>query len=465
MALDWDKIGNLKGPTGAVGTWYQRALTTSDTKETLPMGAYAVLAGATAVAFGLPNRIGVLEVLPFGAGRVHRFTTNSQSATFPLERWERASHGDGTWPISGFVRTYPDKKTRTAAVPLNFPRGIDTDSRQLVQVRIPVKFGADVKALKAVFRNYDYNSQTPYPGVLNLAGVAFGKHQINADGSMTGLFAETPITLGTGLVSPTDASSFSTGARVVVDAKAGEEYLLSYAYEAAAPGQVNVYQLGVCFTNLIKSSWNTVGVTTAARQNYSPLSVYLDVEVDSKVPVYAYWGDSLTAGLNASAPGRDSWAFRHAFRNGAIAQVYAQPGGTLNDWQDPLKPAVRMWDHLDKPDRLYAAMGYNDVEAARPFTGMQDLFKVAAENVMAKTSRNLFLSTLLPSGASTANNTVRAAFNNWILTTLPENAQMAADFHAAIVDAATNLTDARWSASAGDTHLTTAGYARMAAIA
>lgn len=467
MALNWVFLATLKGSKGDkgdVGTWYQRSLTTSDNLDTIANGAYGVTSGSVATALGLPNRLGSFESLPFGPGKTQRFVANS-TTSLPLEVWERSSHGDGSWPVPQFVRTYPPVvPTRRAVVALNHPRGSDTDNRPLVHVRIPVKFAADVPDIRPIFRNYDYNSNTPYPGVLKFAGIAFGKHQINEDGGMTGLFpdGEPPQILSYGFDSPADASTFSPG-WATVNAKAGEEYLLSYAFEAASTGQVNAYQLGVCFTSLILSAWVRDGATTATRQSYSPLSVGLEVRVDAKTPVYMYVGDSLTAGLNAAAPCRDSWAQKHAAAHGAIAQVLAQPGGSLADYADPMSPKLRMWAHLDKPDRVYEALGFNDVGNGATLGTAMDRFTLAMKNIQLYYGNELYYCTLLPHGSSTGFDNVRLPFNDWKMS-LPSNGQMCFDHYAAIVNPATGLTDPRWAASPGDSHLKAGGYARMAAV-
>lgn len=67
MALTWVKIGNLKGPTGNVGTWYQRNVGSSDTMDTLTNGSYSISAGSVAVGLGLPNALGSLEIMTWGA--------------------------------------------------------------------------------------------------------------------------------------------------------------------------------------------------------------------------------------------------------------------------------------------------------------------------------------------------------------------------------------------------------------
>lgn len=74
MALTWVKLGNLKGPKGNVGTWYQSNVGPSDTMDTLTNGSYSVSSGSVAVGLGLPEVLGSLEILTWG--------TNAGTATY-----------------------------------------------------------------------------------------------------------------------------------------------------------------------------------------------------------------------------------------------------------------------------------------------------------------------------------------------------------------------------------------------
>lgn len=76
MPRKYVPLADLSGPTGAVGTWYQRAVGASDTMDTLTNGSYATSSGAVAMNLGLPNVLGSLEILTWGTGG------NSGTATY-----------------------------------------------------------------------------------------------------------------------------------------------------------------------------------------------------------------------------------------------------------------------------------------------------------------------------------------------------------------------------------------------
>lgn len=349
---------------------------------------------------------------------------------------------------------------RRAGIPLNFSRGTDTDTRPIVTVRIPVKFGAAVKRMRVSFRNYDYRSGQPYRGATRVNGVAFGEHRMNANGTMTGLFPTDPVIVSGPMNAPEDASTFTTG-WVDVNAEAGKEYLLSYTVQDA--GLTKVYNLGYCFTSGIAAGWSTVGPTTATPQAFSPLSVHLEVEVGADTPVFAYLGDSMTAGQGAARPGYDSWANQHARSHGAIAQIYAEPGSSLPQWSDPLDPAWRRLQHLSKPDRLYSLLGYNDLGGEVSLATMQERLDATLTTALGFVEPNLYLATILPRPEIGPSHDVHLEFNDWLSSTLPNGAKACLDFYRAVVDPSTGLSDPMWRTAPDDGHLSTAGYARLAA--
>lgn len=466
MALTWVKLGNLKGPKGNVGTWYKRTLTESDNLDTIEFGAYQIQSGIVATALGLPPRQGTLESLPMGDGATQRFTTSDGGTPeLRLETWERASHGT-SWPSPAFQRTFPTVvDTRMTAFTLNHPRGMDSETGRNRQYRLPFKLGAKARLRRVCFRNYDYNSDTAGVGQIDLRGGGLGEHQMNPDGSMTGLFPEgsTVTRIASQQLSPADSGVFY-GDNVNIELEPHKEYLLSYAF-GATEDQTVIRQLGRCFSNTQLGSWNTTGTVTATPQTYGGLHVWMELEVEGDVPVWLYVGDSQLAGLATTNPAYDSWARKHAYTHGAIPQILAQPGGSLADYQDTQRRMLRMWDHLDKPDRVYiAGLGSNDISNGTPFTGMQYRFATAALNIMEHFGKNLYLTTTLPRTEIHPSDAVRRAYNDWLLTMLPGNAIMGADHFAEVVDATSGLMAERWRGPGNDVHMTSAGNARVAAI-
>lgn len=360
------------------------------------------------------------------------------------------------------VAALENPPTRTAALSLNHPRGMDSETGRNRQYRVPFKLGAKARLKRVAFRNYDYNSDTPGVGQVDIRGGGVGEHRMGADGSMTGLFVEgtTVHRIASPQLAPEDHRVFY-GNDVDIELEPHKEYLLSYAYAADESMTVR-RQLGQCFGSTILGAWNDTGVTTATPQTYMGLHVWLELETAASTPVWTYVGDSQLAGLATSRPAYDSWAQVHAYNSGAIPQILAHPGGSLQDFLDANKRALRKWDHLDRSDRVYiAGLGSNDISNGRPFTGLQGYFATVAQNVREKFSKNLYLTTTLPRVAASGSDAVRLAYNAWLLT-LPASAVEASDHWSAVADPSTGLTDARWRGPGNDVHLNTAGNARLA---
>ena len=443
------------------------AISSSTNINTLVSGVYEVNTSLqNLAAYGLPPRLGNLYNSQHGSGGFTQIFVSAATDTYGPELWIRASHGNAALLKPNFERVYPYvEKTKTCAFTLNFERGTDYESGRNRQYRIPFKLGANAKLRRVAFVNYDYNSDTAGSGVVTLNGVGVGKHNIAEDGSMSGRFIPTEpveeIYRGTSLVvSNVNQETFTDDVEIPLEANV--DYLLSYSYTADDTATVR-RMLGRNFMNTQVGSWASTSQTvTATPQTYMGLHVWMELEVSSDTPVWAYVGDSQLAGLSTDNPGYDSWGNKHAFNNGAIPQMLAQPGGSLADYQDVNTRKLRKWRNLDRPDRLYLALGTNDIGNGRPLTGVKEFYEVAAKNIMGVTSKNLYSVAVLPRGVVHPDtDAVRLGFNEYLRDELPMNAVNFLDHWSALVNPTTGLTDSRWL---GDdtTHINTQGNARLA---
>ena len=388
------------------------------------------------------------------------FISSTHTRNSP-EVWFNSTANSGGWGdwvnlSEGFAPS-----TKQAAVPLTFPRGSSySDSRATLTIRIPFKFGAAVKRARLRLRNYDYRSDHGFPGAYRITGAGIGKHQINDDGSMTGLIPEgesvTQLMGSTQMTGPNEAA----GDWVDVDLEPNTDYLLSYSF-TADDGMVYTRQTAQCFTNRLSSGWNRTGDTTATPSNMAALSAILDVEVTEDTPVYGYLGDSQTAAISASRPGYDSWAMVHSRLAGAIPTIHGHAGGGLSEWQDSAKPAYAISDRMARFDRFHISMGSNDISGGRPFTGMQQHLTTVMQNWRNQTD-TFVLHNYLPRTSDNPTDTVRDALNDWVLNDLPGNALYAVDVWNTTVDPATGLMNERWRGSPADVHMSSAGNARVA---
>lgn len=447
--------------------WHHDTPDTSWDIQDFPKGAWKIGDSALRERLGLPASYGVLVMHVYSPDR--QSTQNAKTAywlslshTSPTRFLVRSTNNSGVWEDE-WHPPYPlyEPPTKQAAVPLTFPRGSSySDDRPTLTIRIPFKFGAAVKRARLRLRNYDYRSTAPFSGSYRIVGAGIGRHQINDDGSMTGLIPEgESITQLMGSIQKHDSTE-ARGDWVDVDLEPNTDYLLSYSF-TADEGMVYTRQTAQCFTNRLSSGWNRVGSVTATPSNMAVLSATLDVEVTEDTPIYGYLGDSQTAAISASRPGYDSWAMVHSRLAGAIPTIHGHAGGGLSEWQNPAKLSYTISEGMSRFDRFHISMGSNDISSGRPFTGVQQYLATVMQNWRNQTD-TFVLHNYLPRTSDNPTDSVRDALNDWILNNLPGNALHTVDIWGATVDPATGLMDERWRGSINDVHMNSAGNARVA---
>lgn len=434
--------------------------------EDFPKGIWKIENSAQRTRLRLPNSFGVMAMHVYSPDR--QSVQNAKAAYWlslshssPTQMLIRSTSNTGVWEPEWQPPFRYEPPTKQAAVPLTFPRGSSySDDRPTVTMRIPFKLGAAVKRARIRLRNYDYRSDHGFPGSYRIVGAGIGKHQINPDGSMTGLVPEgetiTQLMGSTQMSGPAEAK----GDWVTVDLEPNTDYLLSYSITSDA-GMVYARQTAQCFTNRLSSGWNRTGSVTATPSGMGPLSAILDVEVLKEVPIYGYLGDSQTAAISAARPGYDSWAMVHSRLEGAIPTIHAHAGAGLQEWQSASKPAYGVSDGMAKFDRMHISMGSNDISGGRPLTGVQEYLT----NVMAnwrKQTDTFVLHNYLPRTGSNSTDAVRDGLNDWLRANLPGGALYTVDVFGSTVDPETGLMDERWRASVSDVHMSSAGNARIA---
>ena len=443
--------------------WVRGNVPASYTLEDLTEGSWGIASGTVARNLGIPEAVtGTITVASGNTAglKTAQFISSTHVTALPLVFFNSTANsgGWGEWVNLSADFELPMKR---AAVPLTFPRGSSySDDRPTLTMRIPFKFGAAVKRARLRLRNYDYRSDHGFPGSYRIVGAGIGKHQINDDGSMTGLVPEgesiTQLMPSTSMTGADEAR----GDWVEVNLEPNTDYLLSYSM-TADDGMVYTRQTTQCWTNRLSSGWNRVGSVTSVPSGMGPLSAILDVEVPEETPIFGYLGDSQTAAISASRPGYDSWAMVHSRLAGAIPTIHGHAGAGLSEWQDSTKPAYGISDGMAKFDRMYISMGSNDIGNGRPYTGIQQYLTTAIQN-WRKQTETFILHNYLPRTTPQESDTVRNALNEWIRSSLPGGALHTVDIWGATVDPATGLMDERWRGSNNDVHMTSAGNARVA---
>jgi len=464
----WTPIADLKGGKGDIGSWDGGALAAGSNLDTFygtTASPYRLVSFSVALDSTANSTLGA----PVGA-KAGQVTVASIGSTASVQTWKNQADGR-EWTRGVFANAasntpwFEDRKkgSKRVAEPLTVAGSATFNTSTNVGVRLPVRVPVTPKRWRVYIRNYNDRTGTAYTGALSFTGVSFGKGAVDAEGRPTGQYNGGKTIISGAFTSAANGTQWvSPWMDYVLDP--AEQYILSYGYTSAAQNN-HASVGGGWLTNLGSGAINTDGTALTATKA-APLDVWIAYEVDDDTPHFAYFGDSLTAGVSADLPVYDSWAKRHAMANGAFAQMYAHSGTGYSEWTSSLQSKFQKYTGFSgvaKPDRLYNAMGSNDLVSASVAT-MRARFNATVPILKSFTSSNMYLMTILPrlvgDDAFEAN---RKAWNEVLRTELPGDAVACYEAAAALEAPSGAILDPRWPASPTDIHLTRAGYARYAA--
>lgn len=346
--------------------------------------------------------------------------------------------------------------TRTTAIALTHASGTaQTDTRTAVQVRIPVRLGANATIKKIHFRNYEDRSGLAYTGALSFTGVAWGESARTASGQLNGNFTAAPTSLSGAFTTPTDGTEYALSG-LNVSMKAGTDYLLSYGYTCAA--QTNQSGVGGSWTNTTPGNV-TATTDTLTLGKFSPLDVWLEIETTA--PIVAWCGDSLSCGVSAEIPGYQSVPMIHGRANGVIPLMYTHSGSAMTSWVNAGAVKYTKWSGLSKPDALVMSLSKNDFLTTTDMAVMRTRFENLYPILTDATTKNMYLTTCMPNASEAdATGTAERAWNDILLNEQLGNAVNVFDLRKAVTATAGGL-DPVYDSGDG-VHLNKRGYAAAA---
>lgn len=375
----------------------------------------------------------------------------------------------GTWHriVSSVVElvtpwTRPNQPTPPATpaawrtVPLALTVGGNGTSPAGAQaVRFPIRYAAMVRRWRAHITHVNPRNGA-YGEDLYLSGVWIGEHSGN------GLAPRlTNVAKAANLSNENDGSPTSLVTPWVSNypINPDTDYLLSVGLsESTTPAHGSV---AGCWISPTRNDAYSQGGGTWTRSATSPVDVWIEAEVDPRVPIVAALGDSLASGFAATLPVYDSWLSQWCRDHGALPVHYTASGDTMGGWTNPGAFKWRRWSHLSRPDCLVHAMGTNDL-----FIDGADLQTMKARHAQTvsmirdRLTPNIYGATILPrTDRSDAPESVRRDYNAW-LATQPNGIRDLFDFAAAVSTDDETLTP---EYDADGVHLNTAGYTRLAA--
>lgn len=220
----------------------------------------------------------------------------------------------------------------------------------------------------------------------------------------------------------------------------------------------------------VRYTWNSSGSiqrnigtawTRGARDGTPPLWAWLECAVPAETPVVAAYGDSLSAGVGSSRPVIDSYIVQWAKTHGAFPALWAHSGDASTTWgEDDDRKWFLYGMNVAAPDALIYAMGSNEVfgGASPDLATMRQRVADTVAMIKTKLTPNVYGALITPR-TSYPDETLRRAVNAWY----PGSGlfRQVIDFASAVSNDDDNLIPAYDS---DGIHLTTAGYAAVAAV-
>lgn len=371
----------------------------------------------------------------------------------------------GAWqwinPPAPVIPDIPEPTTSGSGlkrVPLSLTRsanGATVESISAAALRFPVSFGAPVARWRVHVSNWNHQSNTGKSGAVSFTGLWFGEADTN------GVHGTAPAKVESAFTTPSNGSEYVTG-WINHPMDPGKVYALSAGFTTAS-GQENWKSLGSCWRGTNPASANGTA-TPGGASNFAPFDWWIEAETPVHTPVVAGWGDSITSGSGTSKPVYDSWLSQYARSKGALPVHYSYPGSMMNYWTGPTDHKWHVYDGYDlaRPDSVIHFMGQNDLLNAASSSDMAGRFLTTLPDLRAAVADTVYLATITPSSAKTADQTaIRRTYNTW-LAKLPGGAVDAFDFADAVDDGTDSALAPEYDSGDG-LHPTTAANAAMAA--
>lgn len=379
----------------------------------LEWGAIWIVPVPPTMFAGLPAGIGLcyIVIIPMG-------TSGSAIRVYEYAGEQRV--------FSRTVSTSPDRvtnwklnetKTRRVLHQLTMPGAPTlTDSEPTRHVRLPIKLGARPAGLDITFKNFNERSGTNF-GDLDFEDVYIAPMAVGAFGQATPNFAVPPTNLGKPIPTGDGTSRRYQLIRPDWIPEKNTEYILSYAYTDPTPS-ANQLSISGSFNGTNPAGVGAMTVTNTWSQ-YTPLEVYLSMDVSIDVPTEVFFDSSSGTGLNSNWPLRDSWAWGVAESNGSLPVMLCMSGQTTKAFA----AGGFVWSKLQvfaPVDKAHIASGSNDSQSY-PLEEMKTDFVALANRIRDRNvSQNIVAHNFFPRAAESS--TVkqrRLGYDAWLFGELP----------------------------------------------
>lgn len=401
---------------------------------------------------GLLTRTGVIDTY---------VTRGEVSSTF-----ERRLRPDGLWTT--WARIAGEK---VAPLAITRPQAMLTETNTSRSVRTPFTVPTRVRKWRVVIRNANYRTNTAYAGGVTIRTLCVGTADHDAAGAITSSFTPSG-TFPSGLriilrdASVADMGAGYTSPWVTSELVPGVDYMMSLGYQTNRQ-EVHLGMGGGWWTNGNPMNAELTSGPTGAAVKRLPFDIRIETVLDTDDPVDVIIGDSIAAASSATLPVREAPLAIANRSAGRAVRTHAFGGAAMSEWIGVNwgDPASMKWTDVTNygpADRVLIALGNNDIHAGTNLTTLQANLATLVGLVRERLTSTVLVATVTPRTAwtGTANETLRAAFNNW-LRSFPAGIDGIVDQAAAVENEAGNAPRADLVATDG-IHFTSSGTAALA---
>lgn len=340
---------------------YSGPLSTDDNYKALPSGKYSLISGSVTTAVGIPSARGGslhIETNSYDKNTAKYDPTNPGTGDKSYEYVTQSTEGNkwnDTWYVTNrhCLRTSPIVLTQPALTTM-----VSDLAGYRKSQRLAFTCPTNVERIRVHVSARNYRTGDTWGG-MTLQGIAIGEQtnggeirNMNVLKSATN--AQIP-TNGSDWVSEWETKFLSPGST----------YLLSYGCDwTTSPGPIGIVS-GTNWSNSRLGAWDEEGDSSGwYRLSLQPLDIWIECLAPSDVPVYSYFGTSLTMGMGSGESVFNSYPQIHARNNGAFCAQTAAGGWAVVDSSAQDKNIINRFGKAGESEQVYALWGgSNDVNA------------------------------------------------------------------------------------------------------
>ena len=371
---------------------YAGTLSADDFYQNLPPGKYSTGSGTVAVAAGMPSpRGGQLKIESGADGQI----AVAYSPSTPGTADKTYSVSTGTAPNNSWHGNWyatNQHRMRSSPIVLTQPAltsRISDKANYRQSQRIAFTCPTNVERIRVHVSARNYRTGDTWGG-MTLRGIGIGEQ--TSGGQVRNLRT---FTSAENVEIPEDGSEWVSEWETSF-LNPGSTYLLTYGCDWNAapedPGLISCTN----WSNSRPEAWNESGNSSGwVRYSLQPLDIWIECLAPSDVPVYSYFGTSLTMGMDSGESVFNSYPQIHARNNGAFCAQTAAGGWAVVDDTAKDSAIIGRFGDAGVSERIYALWGGSNDLGARgaSVSEVASAIKTWAARAKSALKGNIYLQT------------------------------------------------------------------------